>query len=275
VLPEAIAVDGWGRLFVLDRAGGRVLRVSPGGGPPAEWLAFGVGDQGGAFFSNLSRLFSRWGPDLFALDPAAQVVYQFDLQGRLRSQIQLGAGSSEVRLERAQLVDFCLTRSGELLLLDRAGGRLLHFDRYGRFLSDWVTGETRPLRPARMVQSADGRTQVLDPPTASIHPFTRAGIPLSPWRYDEGVQARISGEPLLGLTPWNQLILAGRDLSWLRLYSTEGRLLLDWRSPAPEKRRATDLAAGPDSLLYFCSPERGEVLRYRWVFRDSLRTDGP
>lgn len=260
--PEALALDGLGRLFALDRAGSRIARISPEGG----WSLFGVGDQGGERLSNLSSLFAHWGPDLFALDPAAGRLYQFDLDGHLKKSLAYGEGMDQEALRFLQPSDFALTRSGELLFLDRSG-RLLLFDRFGRFVTDLASGgagSDRLQSPQRLVQDDDGEIFVLDPPARRIRHFSRQGAQRPSWSYADGLPAASSGSPLLGMVAGEAIAVLTRDGARLRLFDPSGTLLLDWTNPEPGDAPLSDLVASPDSLLYVSSPNGGEILRWRW-----------
>jgi hypothetical protein len=258
--PEALAVDALGRLFACDRAAGQIVRFTPEG----ACTRFGVGDQGGMRYANLTNLFAQWGPDLFALDASAATLYQFDLNGRLLRSISYREGLEAARLGSMQPSDFALTRTGELLLLDRSGGHVLLFDRFGSFLTDWASGavgDERPQSPVRMAQDEQGQVFLLDPPW--VRRFSRQGASRPAWRYAEGL-GKTGGVPLLTVAPWGPVVVAGRDGAWIRLFDADGRLLLDWRNPSPSRDRNSDLAAGPDSTLYLSSSSLGEVRRWRW-----------
>jgi hypothetical protein len=261
--PEALALDGLGRLFALDRSRGTILRITPDG----RAVPFGVGDQGGARFPNLTSLFARWGPDLFALDPSAGVLYQFDLDGHLKKSLSYGERPERADLGFVQPSDFGLTRSGELLLLDRAGGRLLQFDRFGEFVTDLAAGlssENRPQSPTRLAQAEDGEVYVMDPPGVRVRSFSRLGAPGPSWSYGRGLKEDLTRDPLLCVTPQGQVVVAGRDGSFIRFFDREGLLLLHWSNPEPARGPLADLVASPDSVLYGSWPGQGCILRWRW-----------
>jgi hypothetical protein len=269
--PQALAVDGLGRLFVLDRAGGRIARLLQTG----EWLEFGVGDQGGGRYPNLTRLFAQWGPDLFALDSAAEILDQFDLDGHLKKSISYHDGLVRAELGFVQIADFGLTRAGELLLIDRAGGRLLLFDRFGGFLTDLAAGASgaaRPQSPTRLAQDQDGQIFLLDPSGSWIRRFTRQGTSRPAWRYARP-ESTGTGEALLAAAPWGQIVVAGRDGRWARFFNPDGRLELEFRNPAPPGATLTDLEAGPDSVLYLACPSLAEIERWRWIARGARPAD--
>lgn len=284
VAPQALAMDGLGRLFVLDRSHGRILRLDRDG----QWRLFGSGDQGGRRYPNMTDLYAGWGPGLFALDPAASEIHQFDLDGNLRRTL----GYSERREDRTpgfelrtddrtlgflQPADFALNRSGELLLLDESGGRLLLYDRNGRFVTDLAAGTAgadRPQAPTRLAVDARDRIYLLDPPAGRVRPFSRQGAAAASWEYRQGLPGRGSRRTLLSVAG-DRIVLASGDGRWVRLFTPEGEMLKHWDNPSPPESGLTDMAASGDTLLYLASPASGEVLRWRWVQpADSLSAVG-
>jgi hypothetical protein len=262
--PEALASDGLGRLFALDRGRGRIVRIDPVGGA----RAFSAGEQGGARFAQLIALFAGNGPDLFALDPSRSLLYQFDLDGRLRTQISYGAGADGLGFIDA--VDFALDKSGELLLLDRSGSRLLRFDRFGRFLVDLARGATGSARlesPTRLGLDGDGDIYVLDPPGAAVRRFSRQGDVRPSWRYDADLPDTAAAGSQLAVTPWNQVVVAARDASWIRVFARDGLLLC--HQQLESRSRITDLVVGPDSLAYLAEPAAGRIDRFQILYDDA------
>ena len=255
--PEALAADALGRLFVLDR--GRIARIDPDGSA----RIFSAGDQGGARFAQLVALHAGSGPDLFALEPSRNRLYQFDLDGRLRTQI--GYGGEDLGFIDA--VDFALDKSGELLLLDRSGGRLLRFDRFGRFLLDLAKGATGSARlesPTRLALDGDGEIYVLDPPGAAVRRFSRQGEVRPSWRYDLELASQAIAGSELAVTSRNQVVVAARDASWIRFFASDGRLL-HHHAGAEAPSQITDLIAA-DSLVYLARPKAGRIDRLRIVY---------
>lgn len=272
--PESVALDELGRLFVLDRASGRIVRYTRDG----TWVQFGAGDQGGVRYPNLTSLYARSGPDLFALAPAAGTLYQFDLDGRLRQTVSYQDGLDRANLGFVNVVDFALDRAGQLLLLDRSGGRLLLFDRFGRFLTDLASGATsadRPQSPVRLALDDEGQIFLCDPPGNWIRRFTPQGTPRPAWRYLPADSSAAGGAPLLCVTPWNQAVVVSRSGAFARLFTPDGRLQLIWRNPKPGIGPVSSVAAGPDSVIYLSCPGRGEIERWKWVVRDRGATRSP
>ena len=267
MVPEALVLDDLGRLFVLDREENAIFRLAE-----TDWIAFSAGGQGAQRSAIISRL-DVLGPDLFALDPVGLVLYRFDLEGRLKSPISLGRSLAVAGIDRVDAVDFAMTKSGELLLLDRAGRRLLLFDRFGVFVTDLAegaSGRERFRSPLELTLDGSGEIYVLDPPDRSVRRFSRQGEARPPWRYDGGLSGDAARGRHVAATPWGQIVVAAEDGSWIRVFAADGLLLAAEEFPERAGRTLADLVAGPDSVLYLAEPEKGEIGRLGLTYPDAL-----
>lgn len=242
---------------MLDRGRGRIYRCPQDG----AWIEFGSGEQGGARWPQITGISAHPGPDLLALDGASGLLYRFDLEGRLRATIVWRDESGEVG--SFQPADFGMTPSGELLLLDRDGGRLLLLDRGGRLVTDLASGlagPERPRSPSQLDVDESGTVHVLDPAAARVLRFTRQGDALTPREYGAGLAAE-RGQALLAVRPDGSLVVVSRRGAWARLYDRSGALLHEWRNEPT--RFPLTAAAASDTLLYLACPGEGVVLRWR------------
>ncbi|MFN8547935.1 MAG: hypothetical protein U0527_08225 [Candidatus Eisenbacteria bacterium] len=257
VQPSRLARDGLARLFVLDRSETRLLRLEPDG----SWRTFGLAEQGGERLARLGAIYGARGSDLFALDGRDGTLYRFDLDGHWRAALTYGGDASSLGL--VDPIDFALTKSGELVVLDRAGGRLLFFDRFGRFVTDLAAGapDGPLLAPTRIALDAEDDLYVLDPPAHLVRRFSRQGAPLPAWSFDRGLAPNLGRGELLDLLPDRIVAVAAADGSWLRLFDAEGSLLLESELDSLAGTRAGDLLALDDTLLCLARPSLGEVAR--------------
>jgi hypothetical protein len=272
-VPEAVAADAFGNIFALDRGAGRILRFEPGG----TVGSFGISDQSAARLPLISLIAVPRGPDLYALDDAAGVLYRFDLEGRLRRATSLTDGSGG-GLTPARTADFALGPAGELYLLDRFGGRLLLFDREGRFVTDLfagLTGAARPRAPVRLAVAGDGALFILDKAGCRVRLFSREGVPLGEWPGLDPDEAAFEPPGLLALAGDRRLVLVscGEGRIWLR--NRAGRLLAEDRLSPPPHRAVSDLEVVGDTLLLLASPDGGEILRRRLPAADDVETANP
>jgi hypothetical protein len=261
-LPEAVAADAFGRVFALDRGAGRIVRFDPGGAV----TAFGASEQGGGRTPILTGIFARRGPDLYAIDDAAGVLYRFDLDGGLRATVNYAEGLREAGLVPGRAADFALGPSGELLLLDRIGGRLLLFARDGRYVTDLfagLSGAARPRAPARLAVTDDGSLFVLDIAGCRVRRLTREGVTEADWPGLEPGESTVEPPGLLAVTNGGRVILASRGEGKIWIRDRSGRLLGEDALSPPPRVPLSDLEAVGDTLLLFASPGGSEILRRR------------
>jgi len=270
-VPEAVAVDVFGHVFVLDRGAGRIVRFDPGG----AITTFGAADQVAGRSPILTGIFARGGPDLYAIDDADGTLYRFDLDGRLRATVVYADGLRDAGLAPGRAADFALSSSGDLYVLDRIGGRLLLFDREGRFITDLfagLAGPGRPRAPTRLAVTNDGAIFVLDTAGCRVRRFSREGVLLGDWAGLEPGETQAEPPGLLAVTGGGRVVLVSRGQGRIWVRDAAGRLLdEDLLSPTP-RSPLSDVEAVGDTLLLLASPGRGEVLRRRISALDHART---
>ncbi len=260
VQPSRLARDGLGRLFIVDRSETRLFRIDP----DSMWKSFGLGDQGGSRVARLSALFGARGTELFALDGQTSTLYAFDLDGHWRTALTYAPAVEGDELGLVDPVDFVLTKTGELVVLDRVGGRLLLFDRFGAYLTDLAaagSGDARLRSPTRLAVDDAGDLYVLDPAAGSVLRYSRQGVVLPNWRFDEGLGPKLGRGELLDLLPNRTVAIAAGDGSWIRLFDPAGELLFHAEIPALNGSQLSDLVASADTLLCLARPDQGEVAR--------------
>jgi sugar lactone lactonase YvrE len=273
-VPEAVAVDVFGHVFVLDRGAGRIVRFDPGG----AITAFGAADQVAGRSPILTGIFARGGPDLYAIDDTEGTLYRFDLDGRLRATVVYAEGLRDAGLAPGRAADFALSSSGDLYILDRIGGRLLLFDREGRFVTDLfagLAGPGRPRTPARLAVTDDGAIFVLDTAGCRVRRFSREGVLLGDWAGLEPGETQAEPPGLLAVIGGGRVVLVSRGQGRVWVRDAAGRLLAeDLLSPAP-RSPLSDVEAVGDTLLLLTSPGGGEVLRRRISALDHAKTRLP
>jgi hypothetical protein len=273
-VPEAVATDAFGHVFALDRGAGRIVRFDPDGAV----TAFGTADQGADRTPILSGIFARHGPDLFAIDDVAGVLYRFDLGGRLRATVPYGEGLREAGIVPGRIADFALGPSGELYLLDRLDGRLLLFDRDGRFVTDLfagLAGPARPRVPARLVVTDEGAILVLDTAGCRVRRLSREGVVQADWPGLDAGDTAAEPPGLLAVASDGRVVLASRGEGRIWVRDRAGRLLGEDLLTPPPRAPLSDLEVAGDTLLLLASPGGGEILRRRLDAADHAETAPP
>ncbi len=171
--PHAIAVDPIGRPWILDRARGRVLLLGGGDSPGRSMSVADTRIRGAFPFADIAAS----GAYLFLLEPASPSLTLLDLDGYARERVDLAHEvelAGEAGFSAARLL---VGRSGDLWLIDPRG-KVLHFDRRGRFLDaplDGLAGDDRPTRIADAALAQDDGVVLLDPGTSSLVTLPAAG----------------------------------------------------------------------------------------------------
>lgn len=255
VTPDRLGLDDLGRLFVLDRAQAEIWRVEA----DSLWSRFSASEQGGPRSSRATRLCARPGTDLWALVPSTSVLERFDLDGRFLGSIRLAL--ELVPAGDVEPGDFVLTQSGDLCLLDRAGARVLLFDREGRFLTDWSAGQAgaaRPEAPNALALDREGTVWMLDPAAGLVRSWDRRGAPGRSFRFGGGLSPRASAAALLTvLDAW--VVVAATDASWIRFFDFRGEFLFQGEFPTWRGVAAGDLESDTRDRLFLARAAAGEV----------------
>jgi hypothetical protein len=188
------------------------------------------------------------------------------------------SGLREAGLAPGRAADFALGPSGDLYLLDRIGGRLLLFDRDGRFVTDLfagLSGPGRPRTPARLAMSDAGALFVLDTAGCRVRRFSREGALLGNWSGVDSTNASAEPPGLLAVTGGGLVVLVSRGGGTIWVRDATGRLLAeDLLSPTP-RHPLSDVEAVGDTLLLLASPGGGEILRWRLNSLDHAQTRLP
>lgn len=165
--PTLLAIDPRNRLLVADAARGTIF-VYDGEGPPDGWLADPVGGPGGgsARFQDLRALVTTTGLSLYVLDAGPGLVYQYDLAHDPQGvALALESSAVEARFGRVRAAALGIDRSGQPIVADLEGDRLLVFDPH--WSPRFEIGSPGPSAgafrdPAALAFAGDGRIAVAD-----------------------------------------------------------------------------------------------------------------
>lgn len=165
LIPVAIDVHPTGTLWGLEARHHRVWWID---GPDRD-VRFAAGDAGDAEAGFSSRIFARSGLKVFALDTWQARIDRYDLLGGRETRFDLGAALEQAGAEQIDAVDFCLSASGDLFVLDRTRGRVLQFDDAGRLDRVRADAEVTGARaPSAIEIDGRGRLFLLDTRPAEL-----------------------------------------------------------------------------------------------------------
>jgi hypothetical protein len=200
--------------------------------------AGGEGDATGRF---ASRVFARSGLKVFALDPWDSRIDRYDLRGVREASLDVSVGPED----RVEAIDFCLSRSGDLYVLDRTRGDVLQFDDRGRYVGVRAAAEATGVHaPVALEIDGHGRLYLLDAnPPGVLRLETDGRITRRPLSAGE---ARVR-PAALAVDPWGTAFVGDRFAECVWVVPEGGEAV--WRiafEGAPLK--PTDLAADGRTL---------------------------
>lgn len=159
LIPVAVDVHPAGTLWGLEARRHRVWWTDAPGGD-IRLAAEDLTDAGNGF---ANRIFARSGLKVFTLDPWDARIDRYDLLGAWETRLDLAAAVEQAGAERIDAIDFCLSASGDLYVLDRTRGRILQFDDGGRLVRVRADVEVTGARaPAALEIDGRGRLFLLD-----------------------------------------------------------------------------------------------------------------
>ncbi len=257
--PHALALDPLGRLWVLDRARGRILRLD---GPEGTGRSYSVGGHEGGAASAVADLAAS-GTFLFLLEPSSSALSLLDLDGHFRERVELADEIARAGQEGFLASRLAVGRSGDLWLAEGRGGRLLHFDRRGRYLDaplEALAGRERPKRIADLAAAPDDGIVLLDAERGAILHLLANGAPGAA----DSLQGPLAQPASLAVdTDGNRYILeaSGR----LRILDPQGLLLWDGAAPGGKPAGPHRSVAAGGGILWRADPAKGTLQRWKVV----------
>ena len=255
LVPHSLSLDPVGRLWLLDRSRGRIMRL----GPDGTGHSFSVTARADGMLTPAADL-AISGAFLFLLEPTSPSISLLDLDGLFRERVDLAP-----ELDRAGQRGFVASRllvgrSGDLWLLEPRTAGLLHLDRRGRFLDaplDALGGGDRPRRIADAAPGPDDGIVLLDAERPAILLIRATGAPQPPQPLEPPV---VEPASLAVDAAGRRYVLEGNRR--LRILDAEGLLLWDGLLPGKGLTGLHRTCVTADNVLCSTDPSRGLI--HRW-----------
>lgn len=210
--PVSMALDPGGFLWVLDRAGNRLLKFGDEG---EVLLSTGLLGSVGGLFSGPSGLFLS-GEGFIA--PGSE------------SEGLLSTGSlSGMEWLFSDLSDVVISNKGFIYVADRGNGRVLRLSQEGKFLNVVGMGGTSALieSPVALAVDEEGILYVLDDSKKTVTVYSTMGLPLKEFG-GEGEGRGKFGKPVdLAITE-NEIFVLDAGLNRVQAFSRKGRYLREF-----------------------------------------------
>lgn len=254
--PHALAVDPVGRVWILDRSRGRVLRPdSLGAG-----ASINVGGLEGRAAAPVSDLaFS--GAFMYLLEPSGPAISLLGLDGRWQERVDLAASLEDAGRRGFLASRLLVGSSGDLWLFEPRTGGLLRFDRRGRFLDaplEALTGSQRAVRIADAALAPDDGVVLLDVVRGGIMPIDPSGAPLPFEALDPPPQEPASIAVDAG---GRRYVLEANGR--LRILEPGGKVAAVRFAPGMTAAGSLRAAITVDHVLCAADPSRAKVWRWR------------
>lgn len=254
--PTQVAVDFRGRVLVADAGSGAVFVFDRNGAPVGALADPAPADQVGGMprFLDVRGIVAASGLSVFVLDAGTGRVSNYDLGGQLRGAVlDLAGGAVEARFGAIRAGGMTLDPTGQAVISDREGDRLLVFD------PQWVpshelggpgSGAGGFRDPAGVAADARGRLVVADRGNRLVQVLDAFGSPLAEYPFEhapESVAVDRAGNIYVGDAAGFVTILLANG----------GRTV--WR-PGASRPGPVAVAVTPDGTRLFAArPERGVV----------------
>lgn len=262
--PVGPAMDGIGRVYVVDRGTGSIEKFETSGVPllsfdyPSLRNAAGIAvDFGGGIYVADARLGA-----IQIFFPEGDFIRSFHIAAQRGWQGPFGFGIDD---------------GGKVFVSDPEGGRVQVFDSHGKIVRVWklpASAAGEPAHPSMAVTAVDGSVYVGDPQAGRIVKYSSDGQEIADWGGTAGTTA-----PLLSLGVSEKYVFALRDAApHLEIWTPDGHLkmtdnlggLLDGAPPSPGAAAPTESSPGKPSLavdaqddLVVLDPAVPRVLRFR------------
>ncbi len=248
LLPDGslvVAETGQNRLFLLE-SGGRSERLPAPGTRVVEWSALAAGP--GLFF--------------YALDGPGRAVHQYDYEGNyVGLAVDLGRVAEAQGLGDIEPAGLAVDRSGQAVVADRAGDRILVFGPGWTYTGIWGQSGSEPgswRRPEQVAVGGRPPYLVADGGNRRLVLVDRFGETVA-WRSfaDPPRGVAVLGTDRYAVTARDHVEILGADLELIRAY------LLPFGEGCDRTPYATPALAGDGSVLFVGEGCSGRVVELR------------
>jgi DNA-binding beta-propeller fold protein YncE len=181
-IPESVAVDGSGNVFVADTDNNRIQKFTNTGTFLTKWGSFGTGD---GQFNGPSNVAVDGNGNVFVVDGSNSRIQKFTNTGTfLTTWGSTGSGDGQF----SNLQGIAVDGSGNVFVVEFNNNRVQEFTNAGVFLTKWGsfgTGDGQFMGPDGVAVDGSGNVFVVDTQfgggRSRIEKFTNSGIFLTTW----------------------------------------------------------------------------------------------
>lgn len=248
-LPEGVAVDSSGNVYVVDKGNHRIQRFNSQGGFLTAWGSLGSGN--GQFDSPTGIAVSSLG-NVYVTDSNNHRVQVFDTNGNYLFQWgNVGSGDGQFNIPTGIAVD----NSGVVYVADFTNNRIQKFSGSGNHQATWGTfgsGDGQFNKPQHLDTDSSNNLYVVDSGNNRIQKFNSSGTFLTKWgtsgsgngQFNEPIGVAVDNGGNVYVTDTNNRI---------QKFNGGGTFLIAWGSAGAgdgQFNKPRDIAKSPSNQLY-------------------------
>jgi phospholipase C len=277
--PFGVAIGPRRRLWVLDRAAGRLAEFSPEGAPLASFA-----DHGRGALDQPEGLAVSTGGDIFVADTGHGRVVEYAPSGAVLAVLaapppairpaQLGSAVNQPSRPTAVAV----APSGQILVADQGGNRIESFSRSGDFRRSIPV-----LRPDGIAVSRAGDIWVCTdgfPRHNKIREFSPAGRLIRSFGKTQARLGALSDPAALAIGPGGRIYISQPDYGWVTVFNPDGSFAAQFGARPGGSRQSLafpeGLAITPAGRVWVADSGAGRAVEFAAIPRPaSGRGTGP
>jgi tripartite motif-containing protein 71 len=223
-LPDSVAVDGAGNIYVGSEFGNAIYKFNAQGRFLAKWGSRGTGN--GQFHESYDLAMDHAG-NIYVVECGGCRVQKFSPEGRFLAKWgSKGTGDGQFDLPSGLAVD----RGGNVYVSDSGNERIQKYDGNGRFLTKWGTkghGDGQFWGPSGIAVDRTGNVYVADTGNFRLQKFTSNGRFLAQWGGKNQSKDKIGCPTRVAVDHAGYVYLAESD--GIQKVRGDGHLLAQWK----------------------------------------------
>jgi DNA-binding beta-propeller fold protein YncE len=224
-VPEGVAVDGSGNVYVADQGNDRVQKFTSTGTFLTSWGTTGTGD--GEFRSPRGIAVDGFG-NVYVTDAHNDRIQKFDSDGNFITKWGVsGTGDGELGYPIAVAVD----GTGNVYVAEFGNNRISKFDSSGNFLTKWGTlgtGNGEFDAPAGVAVDSTGDVYVADTFNGRIQKFDGNGNWLATWGAAGSGDGEFVGPFGISVDALDTVYVADTANNRIQTFDTAGTFVSKW-----------------------------------------------
>ncbi|MBF0565024.1 MAG: hypothetical protein HQK89_07270 [Nitrospirae bacterium] len=232
-LPDGVAIDSSGNVFVVESFGARIQRFTSDGVFVAKWACKGAGDITGSDpggFSNPGGIAFDKDGNVYIAEQFNDRIQVFTPDGRfIKMWGSRGTGDGQMNLADSLVID----DNGTIYVADSDNNRIQKFDSNGNFLKKWGTYGTGDGQFNQGVKVAidknRGYIYTVDG-NMRVQKFSLDGVFITKWGSKGSLDGQFSSMGGLAVDSAGNVYVPDSDSNRIQKFTSDGKFITKWGS---------------------------------------------